>query len=137
MSDALWLARLALTCLDGEWQDHVRGRRHARRLQYIGNMPESERTPFMQRVASGTPLLLIRAMLCVSARVSDLRMVFCWHERLKEWKAAVALSFAIVEAHLERSGLYRRTFHLPYVAYMAFIGSPLGCFKYVHCRLGW
>ncbi len=34
-------------------QDHVRGRRHARRLQYIGNMPESERTPFMQRVASG------------------------------------------------------------------------------------
>ena len=34
-------------------QDHMRGRRHARRLQYIRNMPESERTPFMERVASG------------------------------------------------------------------------------------
>ena len=31
----------------------MRGRRHARRLQYIRNMPESERTPFMERVASG------------------------------------------------------------------------------------
>lgn len=36
----------------------MRGRRHARRLQYIGNMPESERTPFMQRVASGAMQLL-------------------------------------------------------------------------------
>ena len=36
-------------------QDHMRGRRHARRLQYIRNMPESERTPFMERVASGAP----------------------------------------------------------------------------------
>lgn len=34
-------------------EDHMRGRRHARRLQYIRNMPESERTPFMERVASG------------------------------------------------------------------------------------
>ena len=37
-------------------QDHMRGRRHARRLQYIRNMPESERTPFMERVASGETL---------------------------------------------------------------------------------
>ena len=31
----------------------MRGRRHARRLQYIRNMPESERTAHMERVASG------------------------------------------------------------------------------------
>ena len=34
-------------------QDHMKGRRHARRLQYIRNMPEEQRKNHLERIASG------------------------------------------------------------------------------------
>ncbi|KAK9789372.1 hypothetical protein WJX73_008406 [Symbiochloris irregularis] len=34
-------------------QDHLRGRRHARRLQYLKHMPEQERSKHIERIASG------------------------------------------------------------------------------------
>lgn len=34
-------------------QDHMRGRRHARRLQYLKHMPEQERSKHIERIASG------------------------------------------------------------------------------------
>ncbi len=50
-------------------QDHMRGRRHARRLQYIRNMPESERTPFMERVASGETHCICLAINWVLSKI--------------------------------------------------------------------
>ncbi|KAK9837443.1 hypothetical protein WJX81_003056 [Elliptochloris bilobata] len=34
-------------------EDHMKGRRHARRLQYIRNMPEEQRMNHLERIASG------------------------------------------------------------------------------------
>ena len=34
-------------------QDHLRGRRHARRLQYLRHMPVAERAKHIDRITSG------------------------------------------------------------------------------------
>lgn len=85
-------------------QDHMRGRRHARRLQYIRNMPESERTPFMERVASGESTLIChpaglehQILYCSTALLCILRQAagdHSWGNRLSDIFLARAPSTA-------------------------------------------
>lgn len=61
-------------------QDHLRGRRHARRLQYLKHMPEQERSKHIERIASGTSLRLCQALrlkLAEAAAVHIAELVGC------------------------------------------------------------